>query len=82
MTLQCLYLVLKEDPQYKTKHSSNIRELINIIIVIASLDMNGTLLFAFDQFIQYLQTNDRVKEANLFTDLFFGHISCKNIFSK
>lgn len=82
MTLQCLYLVIKSDEKFEPLNKSTVRELINLIAITASLDMNGSLLFAFDQFLQYLQTNDRSKEANLFTSLFFGSNSCFTNFSK
>jgi hypothetical protein len=72
MTLQCLYLILKQSQRLSTKFDSTIRELMNIIVINASLDIHGSLLFGFTQFVQHLQLNDRISEADLFTDLLFG----------
>jgi len=81
MTLQCLYLVMKQTERLIPGHNSTVRELINLIVINASLDMHGSILFGFNQLVQHLQINDRVSEANLFTDLFFGYQSCNSSFS-
>ncbi|CAI2371899.1 unnamed protein product [Moneuplotes crassus] len=79
MTLQSLYIALKKSKNMIL--DSTIRELMSRIITIASTDNHGSLLFGFDQLIQYFQTNDWVNDANLFCDLFFGQSTCWNIFS-
>lgn len=75
MTLQCLYLILKQSQRISTKFESTIRELMNLIVINASLDTHGSLLFGFTQLVQHLQQNDRSSEADLFTDLVFGYQS-------
>lgn len=81
MTLQCLYLVIKDDPKFKKLPTSAFRELINCIVLIASLGPNSCLT-GFTQFVEYLQTSDRVMEAGFFTDNFFGIETCFSKFSK
>lgn len=81
MTLQCLYIVLKDNPKFINVPSSTLRELINSIVLIASLGPNSCLS-GYTQFVEYLQTSDRVQEANFFTDHFFGIETCFSKFSK
>ena len=82
MTLQCLYLIIKNNPRYANVANSTIRELANSIVIIASISGSSSCLKGYSQFIEYLQSCDKVDEIKFFTNQFFGSEAWYSKFSK
>ena len=82
MVLQCLYLIVKENPKYANVSSSTLRELANSIVIIASISGSSSCLKAYTQFMEYLQSSSENDQIKFFTTQFFGSETCFSKFSK